>query len=336
MTPAAAVARAQGLIDLHPPPDRLRDDVRAGLGAEHKVLPPKYFYDEAGALLFERITQLDEYYPTRTELGILERNMAEIAALVGPAANVVEFGSGSGRKTRMLLRALRSPASYVPVDISRAQLLEFAASLAAEIPGLKIVPVCADYTAEWALPGLRRDGHAGRTVAFFPGSTIGNFEAGDVVPFLRRVRSLCGPGGGLLLGVDLHKGREVLEPAYDDAEGVTAAFNLNLLVRINRECGTDFDLSAFRHHAFYDEERRRIEMRLVCGRRCSVTLPGVVGEPPEVFDFHEGDFITTEYSHKYTLAGFRSLAEEAGWTVERVWTDTRPWFSVFLLKAGQG
>src|SRR5512146_142426 len=256
---ATPARRPPVVHDLHPAPESLYDDVRAGLSRLPRSLPCKYFYDEAGAELFDRITQLEAYYPTRTELSILRRHLPEIADLIGPAARLVEFGSGSGLKTRLLLRPLRAPAAYVPVDISRVQLREFALSLAGEFPRLDVRPICADYTANWAIPSLMA---AARTVAFFPGSTIGNFEVDEAAAFLARVRSLCGPGGALLIGVDLAKDRATIERAYDDPEGVTAAFNLNLLHRINRECGADFDLDAFRHHAFYDESQQRIEMQL--------------------------------------------------------------------------
>ncbi len=319
------------LHDLHPPADRLYDDVRAGLAATPRKLPPKYFYDEAGARLFERITQLEAYYPTRTELAILERHIGEIATAIGAHARIVEFGSGSGLKTRLLLRHLPEPACYLPVDISRTQLRELAHELAREFPALEVLPVCADYSRAWSLPRTGRE--AARTVAFFPGSTIGNFERAEAIAFLGRVRGLCGPAGGLLVGADLEKDRATLERAYDDPEGVTAAFDLNLLERINRECGTDFEPSAFRHHAFYDEVHHRIEMRLVAVRRSVVTLPAPDATADALeFRFRRGDYITTEYSHKYTPARFRALAAAAGWGVDRVWTDERPWFSVWLLR----
>ncbi len=328
----AATRPGPALHDLHPRADRLYDDVRAGLSTVPRKLPPKYFYDEAGALLFDRITRLDAYYPTRTELSILERHIGEVADAVGSNARIVELGSGSGVKTRLLLRHLRAPLSYLPVDISRTQLHQFAVSLAGEFPALEIQPVCADYTRAWSLP--RTSGDPARTVAFFPGSSIGNFEVGDAVALLTRVRKLCGPGGGLLVGADLHKDRATLERAYNDPEGVTAEFNLNLLRRINRECGADFDPGTFRHRAFYDEEHFRIEMRLVAARRSVVKLPprGKAGSAL-AFEFRPGDHITTEYSHKYTLAAFRALAASAGWAPERVWTDERRWFSVWMLRA---
>ena len=321
------------LWDLHPPPERLREDVVRGLSLRPRKLPPKYFYDERGAVLFERITRLEAYYPTRTELGILDRRVGEMAEAIGPGARVVEFGSGSGRKTRILLRRLEDPVAYLPVDISRAQLLQFALSVADEFPSLEVLPVCADYTAEWVLPPRERE--ARRNVAFFPGSTIGNFERHEARSFLARVARLCGPGGALLIGADLHKERSVLERAYDDPEGVTAAFNLNLLARINRECGADFDPAAFRHHAFYDEARRRVEMRLVAQRDLEVTMP-CPSSGPIRFPFAAGDFITTEYSHKYTREDFGALAAEGGWRVERVWTDEREWFGVWLLTVAEG
>ena len=319
------------LRDLQHPRARFQADVRAGLSASPPRISPKYFYDDRGALLFEEITRLDDYYLTRTEMGILQASIGEIAQAIGPGARLVEFGSGSGLKTRLLLRHLEQTASYVPIDISRAQLVEVAVTLADEFPELTVTPICADYTGHWALPpagaGVRR------TVAFFPGSTIGNFEPAEAATFLRTVGTLCGRGGGMLVGVDLHKERAVLERAYDDPQGLTAAFNLNLLHRINRECGADIDPDAFRHHAFYDERNQRIEMRLVCERAVRFVLPGPdMSDAPTEFRFDPEDFIHTEYSYKYTIESFRRLAEATGWTRERVWTDDRLWFSVWLLR----
>ncbi len=329
---AAAARRAPVLYDRHPRADRLYDDVRTGLSASPRKLPPKYFYDETGARLFERITRLEAYYLTRTELSILRHSAVEIADAIGAGVRLVELGSGSGMKTRLLLRHLRAPLAYLPVDIARGQLRQLALSLAAEFPALEVRPVCADFTGAWSLP--RTSGRPRRTVAFFPGSTIGNFEPADAAALLARVHRLCGPGGGLLVGADLQKERTILERAYDDPERVTGAFNLNLLRRINRECGADFELDVFRHHAFYDEAHSRIEMRLVATRASRVTLPprGRL-RTPVTFDFAPGDAITTEYSHKYTLASFGALAAEAGWATELVWTDERGWFSVWLLRA---
>jgi L-histidine Nalpha-methyltransferase len=310
-------------------------DVRAGLRATQPLLPPKYFYDATGARLFERITELDAYYPTRTELGILEEYMEEIAGRIGARARIVEFGSGSGVKTRALLRSLSAPAAYIPVDIAREQLVHFAGAVTREFPHFPTLPVHADYTGEWRLP----DGHApvARTVAFFPGSTIGNFEPDEALAFLRRVGRMCGPRGGLLVGADLHKDQPTLERAYNDPEGVTAAFNLNLLHRLNRDCGTGFDVAAFRHEAIYDDARMRIEMRLVCERPVTVSLPthcaeGSARGDADTVEFAAGEYIITEYSHKFTCASFRELARSAGWEVERVWTDDARLFSVWLLE----
>jgi dimethylhistidine N-methyltransferase len=310
------------------PAASLYDDVRRGLASNPRRLPPKYFYDDRGALLFERITELEEYYLTRTETAILERHAPELAALVGPGARIVEFGSGSGAKTWILLEHLRQPTSYLPIDIARRQLLAFGADVARRFPTLHVHPIWADYTS----PGLLLPPAAGgRTLAFFPGSTIGNFEPAEAESFLRRVGDLCGPDGQLLIGADLHKDGTVLERAYNDARGVTAAFNLNLLARINRECGANFDLARFRHLAFYDQARQRIEMRLVCTRACTVVLPGRGLAAPLRCSFAVGDYIITEYSQKYTPARFRELAERSGWTVAHSWTDDHRWFGVWLL-----
>jgi L-histidine Nalpha-methyltransferase len=319
------------LYDHEPPPDRLCDDVVRGLTARPRKLPPKYFYDERGARLFERISELDEYYLTRTEISILESRGGEIARRIGAGCRVVEFGSGSGEKTWILLRRLESPAAYIPVDISRTQLVEFALAVNEAFPSLRVVPICADYTADLALPD-EQDG-AARTVAFFPGSTVGNFEPDEAELFLGRVRRMVGPDGGLLLGLDLRKEPALIEHAYNDGEGVTAEFNLNLLARINRECGASFDLSGFRHHAFFDERESRIEMRLVSTRRQTVGLTGDGREEERVsFDFDAGEFITTEYSYKYDLPRFTSLAGRAGWSLAECWMDENEWFALLLLE----
>jgi L-histidine Nalpha-methyltransferase len=320
------------LLDLHPATDSLCDDVRRALGMRPPVLPPKYFYDRTGALLFERIMALEEYYLTRTEIGILGAHALDIAASIGPGARVVELGSGNGIKTRILLRHLEDPAAYIPVDISRAQLIEFARDIAAEFPRLEVLPVCADYTGELTLPAS--NARARQTVAFFPGSTIGNLEHADAAAFLRRVARLCGAGGRLLIGADLDKERAILERAYNDASGVTAAFNLNLLDRINRECGADFDTKVFRHEAIYDTRQRRIEMRLVSQRASAVTVAACGSAPALHVRFAPGDCMITEYSHKYTRDGFADLAGRSGWRVERFWTDEREWFGVWLLVHG--
>jgi dimethylhistidine N-methyltransferase len=317
------VGRAVRLLDYAPRADGFRDDVLAGLARPQKSLPCKYFYDAEGARLFERICELPEYYPTRVELGIMEAHVRDMAAALGPGCLVVEYGSGAGRKTRMLLRHLASPVGYVPIDISTEQLLAEATALAAMFPALEILPVAADYTDRYELPSPR--GRPARRVVFFPGSTIGNFHPEAAVAFLRHVAEQCGPGGALLIGVDLKKDPGVIHRAYNDAAGVTARFNENLLVRINRELGADLPVSRFRHHAFYDPREGRVEMHLVslddrvehiCGQR---------------FAFERGESIWTESSHKYTLRGFATLAEAAGFSVARVWTDPDAMFSVQYL-----
>jgi dimethylhistidine N-methyltransferase len=305
------------------PADTLRAEVLAGLLAEPKHLPCKFFYDERGAELFEAICALDEYYPTRTELAIMERHGAEMARRMGARCRVVEYGSGSGRKTRILLDLLAEPAAYVPIDIARKQLLATARELDREYPDLLVQPVCADYALDLRLPPC--PGRVERTVVYFPGSTIGNFAPPDAVAFLERVARIVGRRGGLLIGVDLPKDRALLEPAYDDALGVTAAFNLNLLARINRELGADFDLAGFKHIAFWDADESRIVMQLESLAAQRVSLGG------RRFALRAGERITTEYSYKYGLAPFAAIAAQAGFEVEQVWRDERGWFSVQLL-----
>jgi dimethylhistidine N-methyltransferase len=315
------------LYDHEPSGDHLCADAVRGLSGREKKLPPKYFYDERGAQLFEEISALDAYYPTRTELAILHANISEIVTRIGPGCRLVEFGSGSGAKTGLLLEHLQDPVVYLPIDISCTQLLDFALSAAKRFPSLEVTPVCADYTGEFELPAPRR--RERRTVAFFPGSTIGNLEPSEAKHFLAHAARLCGPDGGLLVGVDLRKDPAVIERAYNDPEGVTAAFNLNLLARINRECGADFDLDAFRHQALFDDQHGRIEMRLVSKREQTVRLPAAGGDIQ--IAFAEGDYITTEYSYKYDPCDFSDLVKAAGWCVERCWTDERRWFAVQLL-----
>ena len=297
------------------------EDVLHGLSQPHKTLPCKYFYDAQGSRLFDRICTLAEYYPTRTEHAILTERRHEIAALAGPEAALIELGSGSSVKVRILLDALDRPTAYVPIDISRAHLLAAAADLAADHPGLSVVPVCADYTKPFPLP----DAAAGRRLGFFPGSTIGNFDPVEAGRFLVGVAETLGPAAGLVIGVDLQKDRAVLEAAYDDAAGVTAAFNLNLLRRINRELAGDFDPDGFAHEARWNGAAGRIEMHLVS--RTAQTAR--VGD--RVFAFRAGESIHTENSHKYTLDGFRALALAAGWRSVAAWTDDGGLFSVHYL-----
>ncbi len=294
-------------------------DALAGLTAPRKTLPCKWLYDATGTRLFEEITTLPEYYPTRTERGIFDRHGADIAARIGPRARVVEFGPGDGVKAVQVLGHLRSPAAYVPVDIAADWLKDAAGRVARAFPALEVIPVVADFTQGFDLP------LAPPLLGFFPGSTIGNFRREDAASFLARLRAALGEGARLLIGADLVKDPAVLVAAYDDAAGVTAAFNLNLLVRLNREGGADFDLGGFRHQAVWNAEAERIEIHLVSLRDQGVAFGG------RRIAFAAGETIHTEDSHKYRPDGFRALAAEAGWREEALWTDEAGLFSVWLL-----
>ncbi len=316
----AALARARLQVASHEA--SFAADVIAGLSADRKRIPAKYFYDERGSQLFEAITALPEYYPTRTELGILEANAGAIAKLFSEDAALVEFGSGSTVKARILLRAAPHVAFYVPVDISADFLAEESASLKRDLPNLSVLPVAADFTKRFDLPApVRPQPRTG----FFPGSTIGNFEPHEATRFLRHVARLLGREAMLLVGVDLVKDPQVLHAAYNDAAGVTAEFNLNLLHRMNRELGADFDLDAFRHRAIYDPERRRIEMHLESLKAQKVSVAG------KTIGFRAGETIHTENSYKYTVESFRTLARAAGWVPRALWTDPQNFFSVHAL-----
>lgn len=323
-TTGAAAAGRVHFHDLHPTPADMRAEVLAGLALPQKRLSPKLFYDAEGSRLFDAICELPEYYPTRTEIGILRRHGAEMAERLGREALLIELGSGSSLKIRTLLEALR-PAVYMPVDISKEHLLRSAQDLAAAFPGLDVHAVCADYSSAFVLPV---DHHDHPRAAFFPGSSVGNFEPEAAARFMARVGQILGPGGRLLIGVDLIKDKHRLEAAYNDADGVTAAFNLNLLTRINRELGGDFDLDAFRHEAVFNAELSRVEMHLISTRSQQVQVAG------ETFAFSEGESIHTECSYKYRIDGFHALAAEAGFTAEQVWTDPDALFSVHCLVWG--
>lgn len=314
--------------DLEPDAGSFLDEVVAGLSQPQKAISPKYFYDERGCALFEKICALPEYYPTRTELALMEAHGAGMASLLGQDCVLIEFGSGSGRKTRELIERLK-PAAYVPIDIAAEQLRTFAADLAVRFPWLDIAAVCADYSAPLELPDVVRTAR-GRRVAYFPGSTIGNFTIPEARSFLRRACALVAPGGAMLVGVDLKKAEAVLHAAYNDAQGVTAAFNLNLLARINRELGADFDLSAFRHHAFYERDAGRIEMHLVSLKEQQVALGG------HAFHFRRDESIHTENSYKYSVSEFQDLAREAGFETVRYWVDTDQLFAIHYLVALSG
>lgn len=303
--------------------NRFLCDVIEGLSKDRKTLSSKYLYDERGSRLFERICDLAEYYPTRTELRIMRDHVAEMASVLGPRCLLIEYGSGSSTKTRILLDHLEEPAGYVPVDISEELLTQTALDLANAYPKIPILPVCADFTTRFRLPSVV--GEVKRRIAYFPGSTIGNFTQDHAKEWLAGVAELCGSEGGLLIGVDLPKDRQRLESAYDDAEGVTASFNLNVLARINGELGADFRCDQFRHEARYNEAASRIEMYLVsqCDQAVAIADVELV--------FEEGESILTEYSHKYSLSRFRRMATEAGFDVRKVWTDAERLFSVQYL-----
>lgn len=312
-------------------------ELLAGLSRQPRQIAPKFFYDAAGSALFDRICELPEYYPTRTELALLTERAPEIAACIeksigesfGAGADIIEFGAGSSRKVRVLLDAL--PARrFVPIDISGEHLHAAAEELRADHPGLDVHPIAADFTRPLDLPALPPDAH-GRAVprvGFFPGSSIGNFTPPEALRFLRQSAGLL-RGGGLLIGVDLVKEPALLHAAYNDAEGVTAAFNLNLLARANRELGANFELSQFAHYAFYQPTLQRIEMHLVSRRAQHVRVCG------HVFDFAEGDSVHTENSHKFSIDGFRSLAVRAGYEPGPVWCDAQQLFSIHWLALPQ-
>lgn len=302
-----------------------REEVIIGLGRSPKALSPKYFYDERGSRLFEAICEQPEYYLTRTEEGILSAVADEIAALVGPESLMVELGSGASRKVRLLLEAMR-PSRYLGMDISRDFLLQSTRRLAADYPWLEVHAAWGDFSRRLELP----PGVEGRrVVAFFPGSSIGNFTPREAEAFLARLRQAMPPGSGVLIGVDLVKDHEILEAAYNDAAGVTAAFNLNLLARMRRELGAAVEVGAFRHRAFFNAPASRIEMHLVSRRQQAITLDG------QRFAFEPGETLHTENSCKYSVAGFRALAARAGYRSRAVWCDDEALFSVHYLSNDQ-
>jgi dimethylhistidine N-methyltransferase len=298
-------------------------DVTEALSQHPKKLSPKYFYDAAGSELFEQITRLPEYYPTRTELNILRARSADIQAIIPNNAALVEFGAGATTKVRLLLNECEFGA-YVPVDISGDFLNAQADELRADFPELSVLPVVADFTAPFALPDAVG---AMPKVGFFPGSTLGNFEPHEACAFLRSARDILGPGALLLIGIDLEKDERLLHAAYNDAAGVTGQFNKNVLVRINAELGGDFDLNGFTHRAIYNKERHRIEMHLIARKPQTVHLLG------RSFAFRAGESIHTESSYKYSIERFNALARGSGWTPKSSWTDDAKMFSVHALVA---
>jgi dimethylhistidine N-methyltransferase len=320
--------RAPALAQAHLPDEQTSAFAREAIDdlSQHpKRLSPKYFYDATGSELFEAITRLPEYYPTRTELGILRDRAGEIAAILPNGAALAEFGAGATTKVRLLLEKCAFGA-YVPVDISEDFLNAQAEGLRKDFPSLAVYPVAADFTTPFKLP----DAVASMPkVGFFPGSTIGNFEPHEACRFLRSAREILGSGALMVIGADLEKDERVLYRAYNDSAGVTARFNLNVLVRINRELGGNFDLSAFTHRAIYNRERHRIEMHLISKKTQSVRMLGTS------FSFRPGESIHTENSYKYSVERFAALARGSGWKVRESWTDTNQMFSVHALVASE-
>ncbi len=300
------------------------DAVAAGLEREQKEFPCKYLYDEQGSRLFDKICTLDEYYPTRTELHIMQSNIDDIAGRFGDNVLLIEYGSGSSLKTRILLDRLRDLSGYIPIDISKEHLLHSASELKKQYPDLNVLPVCADYTKQFNLPDNADAG--ARRVVYFPGSTIGNFHPEEAIDFLRTISKVISRNGLLLLGIDLKKDPIVLHRAYNDRQGVTAMFNLNSLVRANRELGTNFRTDLFKHYAFFNPSPGRVEMHLISLEDQKVRLNGTT------VSIEQGESIHTECSYKYTLHEFEQLAAKAGFRVDHVWTDEDDMFSVQLLK----
>ena len=323
-TAPAAPNRLDTIIDVKELRDTFREDVVGGLSARDKAIPPKHLYDARGSELFERICEVKDYYPTRTEAAIYDERMDEIARAIGPGAVVIEPGAGSGEKAARLLAALDRPSVFVPIEISRAALDASADRIAAEFPGTVVVPICADFTDHVEPHGeVPEEGR----VVYFPGSTVGNFEPGPRARLLRSMRELAGDSGKLLIGIDLEKDPGVLERAYDDSEGVTAEFNRNLLERINRELDADFDPDAFRYQARWDEPARRVEMGVVSDREQTVRAAG------RAFSFREGERLHTENSYKFTRASIERELGDAGFRPLAGWTDRRGWFFVGLFGA---
>lgn len=321
---SGAEAALAALTDLTPGRTAITAQVLAGLAQQPKTLPSKYFYDARGSALFEQITRQPEYYLTRTELALLQQELPAIAQRVGAQARVVEYGSGSGRKTRLLLRALPEVVAYTPIEISRAALVASIHALARDFPALEMLPVCADFTDAVALPQPQHP--ARRTLVFFPGSTLGNFTDAEAVRLLRGMHQTIGATGLALVGIDLVKEPALIEAAYNDAAGITAAFTLNLLERLNREIGSDFDLQRFRHRARYDPVHERIQTELVSEVAQRVQVAG------EHFDFAAGEPIQVEYSHKYSDARFSALAADAGLQVVAQWTAQPHAYGLRLLQ----
>jgi len=310
-------------LDLHPALSDFREDVLTGLAQPQKWLSPKYFYDEKGSQIFEDITRTEDYYPTRTELSLMKTIMPELRDLLGPGAAIFEVGSGASEKIRLLIEELDRLETYVAMDISRSFLIDSAQSLARDYPELTVSGVCADFNMPIILPEAFHP-EVTRWTGYFPGSTIGNFRAGTATTFLTRMAQTLGPGARFLLGFDLQKDKAVLERAYNDSEGVTAAFNLNVLTRMKCELGADLSEDDFEHFAFYNEDKGRIEMHLRARRPTEISLED------KRFSFAEGETLHTEFSYKYTKDIMEGMLEKTPWSMERFWTDPKKWFAVAL------
>lgn len=309
-------------IQLDKPQLELMEEILTGLSRDQKMLPSKMFYDERGSRLFDFICELDEYYPTRTESLIMKENIEDIVSVFKENSILIEYGSGSSMKTRLLLDYLNNLSAYIPIDISEEHLLKTAARLKNEYSDLDILPLAADYTKPFELPEINK--RVEHKITYFPGSTIGNFTKKEAGDFLKIIAQTCGENGGLLIGIDLHKDKKILEAAYNDKEEVTADFNLNLLERINREFGADFEIENFSHRAFYNEKEQRIEMHLVSEKEQTVTIN------ERKFYFRKCETILTEYSHKYTLNSFADLAGN-NFDIQKIWMDKKKYFSVLYL-----
>lgn len=307
--------------------ERFSEDVRSGLSVKPRSIPCKYLYDAKGSELFERICETSEYYVTRADLALHETHLDEIASKIGPDAHAIELGSGAGIKTHRLLNSLESPRAYTPIEISAAALAQSTRDLEAAFPDIEIRPVQADYTHPINDDALLLVPPATRRIVYFPGSTIGNFDRQEAIDFLVRLRDIAGITGAVLIGVDLVKPAERLIAAYDDAGGITAAFNRNLLERVSRELEAQVDLEAFTHQARYNELLERIEMHLVARYPTRIVIDD------QVFEFEQGESIHTENSHKYSVESFRELAGQAGLRSEKVWFDPDGLFSMHWLAA---
>ena len=324
--PSTARDKLDFFIDNDPPKEHFLDDVLTGLSKAQKEIPPKYFYDEPGSDLFAKICQTEEYYVTRTEIALLEAISQDLADRIGPNAKIIEFGSGASRKVRILLNSLPAPSHYVAIDISKDYLIEAASAIAEDYPRLTVGAVAADFLKPIPMPPqIATDG--GALLGFFPGSTIGNFSTDEAITLLKTAHDLLAPDGALLIGVDVKKDPEILEAAYNDKDGITAAFNLNLLTRINRELDADFNVHAFRHEAIYNAAQSRIEMHL------RATTPQTVTIGQHQFTFTEGETIHTENSRKYAVEEFTALAAQAGFAADEMWTDDHGLFGLHLLRA---